>query len=270
VKKPKNEYLLGASPYEIEKLTFEAEVWRPMTESLFDRLGVAKGWRCLDAGAGIGSVSLPLAERVGPEGSVTAIESSPLYAATLRDEAARKNFDNVTVWEGDMRKFPAETGRYDLVFSRWALSYVPDVEGALERLVPCLKKGGALAVEDYHHLGCAYYPNRPSFDAVIEGARAWFKKKGGNHRVAGELPAIYHRLGLKDVEVVPHLRVGGPKSDLWKWSELLFLGQMPDMIAARAVTVDLAKRFKKDLEAVKKTPGALFVVPTIFDVIGRR
>lgn len=263
-------YMLGASTYEIERLTFQAEVWSSMTESLLDRLGVGKGWRCLDVGAGIGSVALPLAERVGPEGAVTAIEASPLYAATLREEAARKNFDNVEVWEGDLRRFPVDKGSFDLVFSRWVFSFLPDVERCLKHLVPSLRKGGFLAIEDYHHLGCAYYPNRPSFDALIEGARAWYAKTGGNYRIAGELPALYHRLGLRDVEVVPHLRVGGPKSDLWKWSELFFLGHLPAMIRERVVTVGLAQRFKRDLEAVKKVPGALFVVPTIFDVIGRR
>jgi hypothetical protein len=36
------------------------------------------------------------------------------------------------------------------------------------------------------------------------------------------------------------------------------------------VSVAEAQRFKRDLDAVKKVPGALFVVPTIFDVIGRK
>ncbi len=266
----KTGYMLGASQYEIERLTFQAEVWRTMTEGLLDKLGVGKGWSCLDVGAGIGTVALPLAERVGAEGQVTAIEASPLYAATLRDEAARKNFDNVTVWEGDLRKYPARKGAFDLIFSRWVFSFLPDVEKCLKHLVPCLKKGGYLAIEDYHHLGCAYYPTRPSFDAVIEGAREWYLKTGGNYRIAGELPALYHKLGLRDVEVVPHMRVGGPASGLWKWSELFFLGHLPAMIGQGVVSVELARRFKRDLEAVKKVPGALFVVPTIFDVIGRK
>lgn len=267
---PAKTYPLGASQSEIDRLAFQARVWSPMTEALFDRLGVGPGWTCLDVGAGVGLVTLPLAERVGPKGRVTAVEPSALYAATLREELARKNMDNVEVWQGDIRRFPARRGAYDLIFSRWVLSFLPGVERLLARLVPALKKGGALAVEDYHHLGCAYYPSRPSFDEVVEGARRWFRLTGGNPRVAGELPAIYRRLGLKHVEVVPHLRVGEPGSELWRWGEMFFIDHLPNMIRDGAVTVVQARRFEKDLAALKKIPGALFVVPTIFDVVGRR
>ncbi|MBI4377416.1 MAG: methyltransferase domain-containing protein [Elusimicrobia bacterium] len=266
----KGQYMLGASPYEIERLTFQGEVWRSMTEALFDRIGVGPGWRCLDVGAGIGVVSLPLAGRVSPGGEVAALEMAPLYAETLREQIARKDIDNLRVIEEDVRSFRAPKAAYDLIYSRWVFSFLRDVEGTLKRLLPGLKKGGFLAVEDYHHLGCAYYPNRPSFDAVIEAARKWYLKTGGNYRVAGELPAIFYRLGLKRVEVTPHIRVGGPESDLWRWSELFFIGHLPAMIREKLISVGLAARFKKDLEEVKKIPGAIFVVPTIFDVVGRR
>ena len=263
-------YTHGAGPAEIERLAFQGEVWRSMTESLLDRLGIGAGMHCLDVGAGIGLVSLPLAQRVGPSGSVAAVEAAPLYAETLREEAARKDISNLQVVESDLRKFPVARAKYDLIFSRWVFSFLPDAESVLKRLVPGLKKGGVLAIEDYHHLGCAYYPNRPSFDAIIDAARKWYDKSGGNDRVAGELPAMYHRLGLKDVEVVPHLRVGGPDSDLWKWSELFFVGRLPDLVAERLISTALAARFRKDLAEIRKVKGALFVVPTIFDVIGRR
>lgn len=241
-----------------------------MTESLLDKLEIGPGMRCLDVGAGIGLVALPLAQRVEPGGSVTALEAAPLYAETMREEAARKDIANLEIVEGDVRSYKPERGAYDLIFARWVFSFLPDVERVLKSLMPGLKKGGALAIEDYHHLGCAYYPNRPSFDAIIAAARAWYEKHGGNYRVAGELPAIYHRIGLSQVEVIPHLRVGGPDSDLWKWADSFYQGRLPDLVREGLITTELGARFKKDLAEVAKIPGALFVVPTIFDVIGRK
>jgi ubiquinone/menaquinone biosynthesis C-methylase UbiE len=263
-------YAVGAGPAEIDRLSFQGAVWRPMTESLLDQLGVGPGMRCLDFGAGIGLVSLPLSQRVLPGGSVTAVEAAPLYAETLREQIARKDFENIEVVETDLAGFKPKRGEYDLIFSRWTFSFLPDAEKTLKNLVPGLKKGGALAIEDYHHLECAYYPSRPSFDAIIGAARDWFDQRGGNYRVAGELPAIYHRLGLKEVEVIPHLRVGGPDSDLWKWADSFFQGRLPDLIQEGLIDTRLAETFKKDLAETTKVPGALFVVPTIFDVIGRR
>ena len=263
-------YLLGASPAEIERLAFQGEVWRSMTEGLFDRLGIREGMRCLDVGAGIGMVTLPLAQRVGASGSVTAIEAAPLYAETLREQLARKDFANVEIFEDDVRRFKPRPGAYDLIFARWFVSFLPDVAKTLKRLVPGLKRGGAVAIEDYHHLGCAYCPRRESFDEVIEAVRRWYVKHGGDARVAGELPALFNSLGLVEVAVTPNLRVGGPDSDLWRWAELFFVGRLPDLVRERLVTPALAARFKRDLAAVKKIPGALFVAPTILDVVGRR
>jgi SAM-dependent methyltransferase len=265
-----SEYLLGTTGPEIRRLDFQARLWAPMTEGLLDRLGVGRGWRCLDVGAGIGSVALPLARRVGPRGSVTALEVSPLYAGELRRRLSRARAANVRVVEGDLRAFAVERGAYDLIFSRWVFSFLPDVEACLRRLVPGLAPGGILAIEDYHHLGCAFYPRLPSLDETIEAVRRWYRRSGGNPRVAGELPAAYARLGLKRIEVEPHVRVGGPRSDLWRWAELFLLGHLDRMVADGAASPSLARRFRRDYLRVRRRPQALFVSPPIFDVVGRR
>ncbi|MBV8988911.1 MAG: hypothetical protein JO372_10175 [Solirubrobacterales bacterium] len=46
----------------------------PLTVSQLDAIGVGEGWRCLDVGAGGGSVTRILAERVGSTGSVLAMD----------------------------------------------------------------------------------------------------------------------------------------------------------------------------------------------------
>lgn len=49
----------------------------PGTIGRLDRLGVSCGWRCLEVGAGHGSIARWLAERVGPTGSVLAADIDP-------------------------------------------------------------------------------------------------------------------------------------------------------------------------------------------------
>jgi hypothetical protein len=56
---------------------------RPLVTALH-RLGLGPGWRCLDVGAGGGDVSVALAEMVGRDGRVYAVDSDPLS----RDEVA--------------------------------------------------------------------------------------------------------------------------------------------------------------------------------------
>ena len=46
----------------------------PTTFAHLDRIGVGAGWRCLEVGAGGGSVAAWLGERVGPTGHVLALD----------------------------------------------------------------------------------------------------------------------------------------------------------------------------------------------------
>ena len=49
---------------------------RPLTTAL-DRLGLREGWRCVDVGAGGGDVSVALAQLVGHDGRIYAVDSDP-------------------------------------------------------------------------------------------------------------------------------------------------------------------------------------------------
>jgi ubiquinone/menaquinone biosynthesis C-methylase UbiE len=54
-----------------------SRLWDAGTFELLARLGVGPAWRCVEIGAGAGSVSRWLAERVGPGGHVLATDLDP-------------------------------------------------------------------------------------------------------------------------------------------------------------------------------------------------
>ena len=55
------------------------EALDPGTRAHLARLGVSPGWRCLEIGAGGGSIALWLAERVAPRGEVLATDLETNY-----------------------------------------------------------------------------------------------------------------------------------------------------------------------------------------------
>ena len=61
------------------------DVYRRPLATALERLGLGAGWRCVDVGAGGGDVSVALAEMVGRDGRVYAVDSDP----RARDEVAR-------------------------------------------------------------------------------------------------------------------------------------------------------------------------------------
>ena len=57
-----------------ERLAGIEATWDPGTRALLESLGVGPGRRCLEAGAGGGSIAAWMAERVAPGGSVLATD----------------------------------------------------------------------------------------------------------------------------------------------------------------------------------------------------
>lgn len=118
-------------------------------ETLFDRgtiaqldaRGVAAGWRCLEVGAGGGSIAAWLCDRVGPDGAVLATD---LDTTVLRD----LSHPNLEVRVHDVVEHDLPEGAFDLVHLRLVLAWLPDRRAALRRLVAALKPGGWLVAEE--------------------------------------------------------------------------------------------------------------------------
>ena len=110
----------------------------PLTIGQLDAIGVGEGWRCLDVGAGGGSVTRMLAERVGSTGSVLAVDLD----TSLLDELAS---DRVEVRRHDLLSDPLPEAAFDLVHARLLLMFLSPRLGALERLVSATRPGGWVA-----------------------------------------------------------------------------------------------------------------------------
>ena len=117
------EYVLsqeGSPDIERARLRLLEEYHDPLTSSQLDAIGVGEGWRCLDVGAGGGSVTRMLAERVGSAGSVLAVDLDP----RLLEELAS---DRVEVRRHDLMSDPLPQAAFDLVHARLLLMfYHPD------------------------------------------------------------------------------------------------------------------------------------------------
>jgi ubiquinone/menaquinone biosynthesis C-methylase UbiE len=67
-------YLLGHSPDEYERLLRHGRMQEPATRRVFHAVGLRPGWTCLDIGCGPGAVMQVMGELTGPSGEVTGID----------------------------------------------------------------------------------------------------------------------------------------------------------------------------------------------------
>jgi SAM-dependent methyltransferase len=114
----------------------------PGTRFHMTRLGVGPGTRCLEIGAGGGSVAFWLAEQVAPTGKVVATD---LETDFLESEASGR--PRLEVLKHDIMAEALPTG-FDLVHARWLVEWLPDKRLALERMAAALRPGGVVLIEE--------------------------------------------------------------------------------------------------------------------------
>ncbi|MGH3679169.1 MAG: class I SAM-dependent methyltransferase [Natronosporangium sp.] len=109
------------------------------THRRLDKAGVRMGDRCLELGAGNGSIAHLLAGWVGDTGEVVATDLDPSQIAPAR---------GLTIIAHDITTDPLE-GSFDLIHARMLLGHLPDRNTIMHRLADTLRPGGALVVEQF-------------------------------------------------------------------------------------------------------------------------
>lgn len=264
------EYLLGDGDAELDRLKFQHTVWGPVTERFFDRLGVGKGWRCLDVGAGPGLVSIDIRERVGESGEVVALEPSAYYRDWFQGEINRHGWQNVRVVGGTSFDAHLPREHFDLVFVRWVIGFVPDPASFLIPLISALRPGGVVAIQDYVHEGCVLFPNGGAWDLFPESMRKWWRAGGGDPYVGIRLPTVMRKLNLDVIDYHPNTLSGGPESPVMKWIGLFQTSQLPVMVEKNVITPSQADAIARDWRLHLQDPDAMFFSPFVMDVAGRK
>jgi len=133
----------------IRKLKETHPLREAIIQSAIHALNPAKGSRGLDAGCGIGTQALALANEIGPQGHVTGLDIAPEfihYAGKIVKEGGLTG--RISFKEGDVTKIPFEDNTFDWVWSADCVGYpVSDnpVQSITE-LKRVVKPGGTVTI----------------------------------------------------------------------------------------------------------------------------
>lgn len=124
----------------------ERRQWLPASEVL-DRLDVRPGTTVADIGAGTGYFALPLAERVGPDGRVNAVDLQPQMLERLG--ARVPEGQRVELVHADAAATTLPDCSQDLVFLANVWHEVDDPAATLAEVERITRAGGRVAILDW-------------------------------------------------------------------------------------------------------------------------
>ena len=232
-------------------------LWDPGTQGLIERLGIQPGWRCLEVGAGGGSMAEWMADAVGDGGHVLATDVSTRYLDAIERP-------NVEVREHNVLEDPLPDGEFDVVHARLVVEHIGT--GALERLVPALRPGGWLLLEDYDFSSAVVHPEDETMTAANDAVLAFMSEHGFDPDLGRKLVSVLTEAGLEEVDAEGRTRVfrgGSPGTAFYRLS----------LESLRGALVEAGKLDDDQVEralAAVADPANVFLSPTMVAAWGRR
>lgn len=194
---------LGREQLECLELLLDGHTTAALTAA-----GIRRGLRCLEIGAGTGSIARWMADRVRPEGRVVAVD---IETNRLADGPG------VEVRRHDINDGVADGGPFDLIHARLVLMHLSRRREIVTELIDALAPGGWLVLGEY--LGPLFEPiAAPSradaelFHRVVQTTIDSVGRPGGiSYEWAHEVDEFLVRAGLVNVHNQRHMEttVGG-------------------------------------------------------------
>jgi SAM-dependent methyltransferase len=163
------------------------DVYRRPLATALDRLGLREGWRCADIGAGGGDVSVALAQVVGRDGRIYAVDSDPARRDQVAAAAAAAGQAQVVAvtQAGEDLTLPEPL---DLAFCRFLLLHVHSPVAVLERMTRAVRPGGWVVAQE------------PVTSAGRVGGRPLSMAEARHPDVGAVLPSLALEAGLELVD----------------------------------------------------------------------
>ncbi|HWN32790.1 MAG TPA: class I SAM-dependent methyltransferase [Pseudonocardia sp.] len=183
----------------------------PETKRILTGLRIRPNWRCLELGAGFGSIARWLGEQC-PEGRVVATD---VDVAPLKDTVGAQ----VEVLRHDVTTEGFPTGSFDLIHARMLLFNLPARDAVLTRAADWLAPGGWLVVEEPDAFPIDSSPYPAFRRAVQAGEQLVARSHGAATRWARGLPEYLRAAGLVDLGLsvnIQHAGNGAGGNEFWR------------------------------------------------------
>lgn len=196
-----NKYVHGYDQRESRRLQDQAST---LVELLHSDTFYSAGSRVLEAGCGVGSQTITLAQN-SPNAAIIALDVSELSLAQAREKVKKAGISNVKFLQGDVFHLPFEPESFDHVFVCFVLEHLSNPFDALVNLKKIIKIGGTITVIEGDHGSVYFYPESNEAHRAIQCQIELQKRAGGNALIGRQLYPLLTKAGFDSVRVSPRL-----------------------------------------------------------------
>jgi ubiquinone/menaquinone biosynthesis C-methylase UbiE len=173
-----------------------------VTNALVEYSRPLPGMRVVDLASGTGEPAISLAQRVGPNGSVTAVDQSSELLDIAAGRARNKKLSNFTIQQADAHLLPFADQSFDLATCRFGVMFFGDPQRALRELRRVLKPGARACFAAWGPLEQPYW--QTTMKIVHRHAGGSMLPPGAadpfRFAAAGSLSEVLSAAGFRDVE----------------------------------------------------------------------
>jgi demethylmenaquinone methyltransferase/2-methoxy-6-polyprenyl-1,4-benzoquinol methylase len=156
-----------AARYDLLNSLMSAGLHHRWRERAAERAQLAPGGSALDVCCGTGDLTLELASRLAPGGSVVGCDFSEPMLDLAREKAEARKAEGVRFEWADALSLPYDAGRFDAVTVGFGLRNFADRDRGLREMARVLRPGGRLVVLEFTR------PSRPPFSTFYS---LWFDR----------------------------------------------------------------------------------------------
>ena len=249
-------YALGTGNKGAKALQIQQKYMGKISYTQLQKAGLKSGMVVCDIGCGSGEMTEYLAQQVGKNGLVYAIDSSDEQLELTKKKIEKLGLTNVRYIKADIQnseELPQILA--DIVYARLVLMHLPNPKKALINMYAFLKPGGILSLQEttWSTIRCSVpCPEMIKYrDAVIALGRT----RDADYNLGEKLPAICKELGYY---VIEHYTTPAKQSIAFAKELITARPELAQKIAQAgiATTQELKSWFEKILALPENDPHA--------------
>lgn len=193
-------YILQVGGNASVRLERQHEMCKTYTEDLLLKAGLSPGLNILEIGCGTGMVSTFIAKNIAPNGRLIAVDISREQLSIAKNNAAVESIKNIDFIQANIEDHMTDWHeQFDMIYCRFLLSHLENLQQASENLIHYLKPGGKLVCEEAINSMAFCEPS----SAIFEQCIALLTKLTARNKMDFNGRKLYHhfkKLGLIVIE----------------------------------------------------------------------